>query len=329
MMRIIATGIAGLAVAAGAVALAEAATPGADGHIAFQRFLLQDKPLQADIWVANPDGSGERRITRAPRGLIDGDPDWSRDGQRVAFQRCVSLDGPCTIWSVNADGSNPRRLDPKKAHCLNTESPAWSPSGEQVAFECKTRSDSGDIYSIAVINSDGSGVHFAVRGSAAVGFGEPQFSPNGSQLVLDRRSFAGATKIGTYVVNVDGTGLRRITPWSLRAGDHPDWSPDGKLILVRSSSYGAAASPQGNLFTVHPDGTALRRLTRFTQSVSVLQNGSFSPDGRSIVFATTEGAVKKSGSNLPDVFAMSLDGTGMRAVTRSKNWDGAPDWGPR
>ena len=29
-----------------------------------------------------------------------------------------------------------------------------------------------------------------------------------------------------FVVNVDGTGLRRLTPWKMLAGD-PDWSPDG------------------------------------------------------------------------------------------------------
>jgi hypothetical protein len=32
---------------------------------------------------------------------------------------------------------------------------------------------------------------------------------------------------------------------------------------------------------------------------------------------------------LPDVFVMSADGTDIRPVTRSCNWDGSPDWGPR
>src|SRR6266540_5874097 len=37
-----------------------------------------------------------------------------------------------------------------------------------------------------------------------------------------------------YIVNADGTNLRRVTPWRLKAGDHPDWSPDGTSILFRT-----------------------------------------------------------------------------------------------
>jgi Tol biopolymer transport system component len=119
-----------------------------------------------------------------------------------------------------------------------------------------------------------------------------------------------------------------VTPWSLRAGDHPDWSPNGSLILVRSAANGPDFYNQGNLFIVHPDGTGLRRLTRFRANVRLVQNGSFSPDGTAIVFATTHGATTTSNSNLPDVFTMTPAGTQITRVTRERNWHGSPDSGP-
>lgn len=85
---------------------------------------------------------------------------------------------------------------------------------------------------------------------------------------------------------------------------------------------------KGNLYVIRPDGTDLRQLTHFPPTVRILRSGSYSPDGNSIVFATTAGATRALGV-LPDLFVMSADGTDIRPLTRSPNWDGSPDWGPR
>jgi Tol biopolymer transport system component len=322
-----------LAITAGAaVAGAGRATPpDRNGQIAFQRYLFQDHPLQADIFVANADGSGERRVTRAPHGLIDGEPDWSPDGERIVFQRCVTVDGPCTIWSVNANRTGARRLTPRGAKkCVDETSPAFAPDGKTIAFECLTRRRGQLIFSVVVMDRNGGNRRVVVHGTSGAGVGRPQFSPDGRRLVFEHQNINAKPKNGhaTYVVNLDGTGMRRVTPWSLRAGDHPDWSPDGSLILVRSLANGPDFSHQGNLYTVRPDGSGLRQLTHVGPRVNLLQNGSFSPDGTAIVFATTKGSIKRNRSNLPDVFTVGVDATGLRPVTRSRNWDGSPDWGP-
>jgi TolB protein len=185
----------------------------------------------------------------------------------------------------------------------------------------------GEIFSIVVMGGDGGNRRVIVRGTTAAGFGRPQFSPDGKRLVFERQNIRARPKNGhgTYVVNLDGTGLHRVTPWRLRAGDHPDWSPDGRLILVRSRANGPDFYRQGDLYSVRPDGTGLRRLTRFGPHVRLLQNGSFCPDGSGIVFATTRKAAGRP--RLPDVFTMRLDGSRIRAITRTPNWDGSPDWG--
>src|SRR5438552_13377315 len=51
-----------------------------------------------DIWIANSDGTGQRRIVR------DGySPCWSPDRQRIAFTRASN------VWIANADGSGQKQ----------------------------------------------------------------------------------------------------------------------------------------------------------------------------------------------------------------------------
>lgn len=321
----------GIGATAASAEAGHATTPARNGSIAFQRYVFQDHPLQADLFIANADGSGERRLTRAPRGRIDDQPDWSADGKRIVFQRGPSVDGPWTLWTVSSDGRGAKQLSPVRGRCLDESSPSFSPDGSQIAFECHRHGSHGELFSILVMNSDGGNRRVVVPASDLAGSGRPQFSPDGKRLVFERQNIKAKPKYGhaTFVVNLDGTDLRRVTPWNLRAGDHPDWSPDGTLILVRSSAKGPDFGRQGDLFVVRPDGTGLRRLTSFGARVQLLQNGSFSPDGKSVVFATTKGATTTGHSILPDVFTISLDGTGITPVTREKNWDGSPDWGTK
>jgi hypothetical protein len=71
-------------------------TPGKNGRIAFRRYFDNGQRLGA-IFTINVDGSGERRVTHAAKGLVDDQPDWSLKGSLLAFSRCVP-DGrvPCT-----------------------------------------------------------------------------------------------------------------------------------------------------------------------------------------------------------------------------------------
>ncbi len=136
------------------------------------------------------------------------------------------------------------------------------------------------------------------------------------------------------MIGATGKGLHRITAWRVvdpesHPTDRLDWAPDGSRILFRSGRGSGVGRGEGNLFTVRPDGTGLRQLTHFQQSNGVLRAGSYSPDGQSILFATDEGGATAPGRDLPDIFVMRADGTDIRPVTRSPNWDSDPDWGTR
>jgi Tol biopolymer transport system component len=91
------------------------------------------------------------------------------------------------------------------------------------------------------------------------------------------------------------------------------------LILFRAVS--TAQRHHGNLYTIRPDGTGLKRLTSYPAPRTVLL-GSFSPDGNWITFS------RFSDSPYPAVYVMRANGTGVRRVTRDSGlYD--PDWGPR
>jgi TolB protein len=156
----------------------------------------------------------------------------------------------------------------------------------------------------------------------------PAWSPDGKRLVFLEKGDNGGNCIcrALYLVNADGSGLRRLTPPSIAPGDKIDWSPDGTTILFRTHPGEDLAGSSGlgaNLYTIRPDGTGLRQITHFS-SADRVDSGSYSPDGKYIVFETSAGAV---GGTVPDVFVMNADGGGLHPLTRSRNFETQADWG--
>jgi TolB protein len=314
-----------IVVALGALAASAIATaPGRDGAIAFRRYLGPDRTKGA-IFVAAPDGSGERQLTR-PRGKASDDyPDAGPGGSFVAFQRC----GPntCGIYVVGSDGTGLRRVDDGCARlppkCTDNSYPAISPDGREIAFVRafgRIRKDQIDHVGIYVMRLDGSHlrrVTLPARRSAEDA--DPQWSPDGKRIVFVRHNVTAkpANRQAIYTIGADGAGLRRVTPYDLAAGDGPDWSPDGTQILFRAPE--TEDFLHSNVYAIHPDGTGLHQISHVAPG-SKVYSSSFSPDGASI----TLGMSGVGGA--PDVYTMHLDGTAIAPVTRTPQWDSAPDW---
>jgi Tol biopolymer transport system component len=124
--------------------------------------------------------------------------------------------------------------------------------------------------------------------------------------------------VALFVVNVDGSGLRRITPWGLPFWeDGGRWSPDGKTILFDNRK---------SLFVVRPDGSGLAKIPLVTDSFSRLQNPNWSPDGTKIVvslFTRTSSGTEQAG-----IYTANADGSNIQRVTNSPTFDRDGDWGP-
>ena len=131
---------------------------------------------------------------------------------------------------------------------------------------------------------------------------------------------ARATGRPIFTVGAHATGLHRVTPWEAAgAGDGPDWSPDGTQILFRSPE--TEDFLHCNLFTIHPDGTGLHQVTHLAPTTK-LYSASFSPDGTAITFGMT------GVDGQADVWTMlRRRHDGWTPVTRTAQWDSAPDWG--
>jgi TolB protein len=90
------------------------------------------KPHNASaIYVLDADGSGPRRVT--PIRLNAGNPDWSPDGKRIAFNSSFEGQGAVEIYTVRPDGSGLRRLRRERKRSYSFD-PVWSPGGGRLAF---------------------------------------------------------------------------------------------------------------------------------------------------------------------------------------------------
>src|SRR5919197_3241809 len=336
-MRKLSLTLAALSIAAGAAAVvADATAPGKSGLIAFRRY-FNDAHSASAIFTIKADGTGERRLTHAPAGTFDDQPDWAPDGSLLAFSRCPTNNGACAVFTMRPDGSQVKRLSPpcppgsEPPACEDNANVSFSPDGRQLVFTRASGNVKPDrlveniIQHSAIVVMDRNGAHRRVIVQAApysADLNWPQFSPDGSRLVYERANSSRnkpAGKRALFVVDVASRLQRRITPWVLNAGDNPDWSPDGKWILFRSHVDDGGVS---NVYVIHPDGSGMKRLTSFTKPGNVLASSSFSPDGKQIVLASAG-----VGGNA-DVYVMHADGSDMHPVTRTRLWDSAPDWGP-
>jgi TolB protein len=318
-----------LAVATPAIAT----SPGENGSIAFRRYLDADRTTAA-IFTVGPGGSGQRQITWPAPGTQDSQPDWSPNGRLIGFERCVP-DTVCAIYTVHPNGTHLTRLtapcDAKppaiETKCADEGGLAFMPDSRHIAFTRSTGrvSQEGFIENSVIMISDLSERHARRVVSSPPFSGDNAqvvSSPSGDRLAFQRQNSslgepAGGTAV--FVVDTDGRHLNRITPWSLDAGDHPDWSPNGRWILFRSNESGGFLNSQ--FFVIRPDGTRMRQVTH-ARSETLLLSASFSPDGQRIDYA-------QSGvGGLPDIFTMDLHGSDRQQLTRNPLWDSAPDWGP-
>jgi TolB protein len=205
----------------------------------------------------------------------------------------------------------------KPRSCEENFGPSFSPDGQTIAYASK---DAGQR-TIVIVARDGGDSRVLLSTTSPAELWTTQFSPDGNRLAFVQRNRGRtAPKDGhaIFVVNIDGSGLSRVTPWRLHAADKADWSPDGKWLLFRSN---AESNMQSQIYVIHPDGTGLKQLTHFEQG-TIVTSSSFSPDGEWIVY----GANGMGGN--ADLYVMRGDGTGVRPLTRTKLWDSAPDWGP-
>jgi len=158
-------------------------------------------------------------------------------------------------------------------------SPSLTTDGSRMAFVDAPEELSYN--QIGLMNADGSGAHFVPTPGIVVD--TVAISPDGSRI-----AFAGEQQglADIYVVNADGTGLRRLTS-DPATDQYPQWSPDGQTIVYDNAGTDERTSdPQfsstADIWRVPADGS--EPPTQLTTGGSDDNAPSFSPDERSIAY---------------------------------------------
>jgi TolB protein len=158
-----------------------------------------------------------------------------------------------------------------------------------------------------LVGADGS----RLRPVAPGGSGYPVWSPDGRRIAFATRD----THAALWIVNRDGTGLRRLTAPRGQDCSWLGWSPDGRKLDFTQND---GCEGDMAVFVVDADGTHLKRLTRARYGHS---NPAWSPDGRSILYLSSPGG---------RLYLMDADGGNKRAIpgTHLEDPGGTPSMPP-
>jgi hypothetical protein len=285
--------------------------PAAEAALVYVKYAAGTSP---EVWSARDDGSGARRVGKGTLPVV------SPDGKWVAWQDTAHS----RLLLRKLGGSNVRRI----ARSVQIGPVAFSPDSARLGSVLRGRLLVYDL---------------ATRKTATVARGFVNgfsFAPDSASLVYGTtgRTEALAAPTDLYVVGLDGGGKTRIT--RDRKSLNPLWGPAGDIVFDRQKPRPSDA-PTYNLFAIHPDGGAMRRVTslKIPALLSGLVPLDWSADGTrllaefvgqdtSIGFAVdpATGNTRALGKNLETGFvasALSADGRTVLGMT------GGPDPGNR
>ncbi len=260
------------------------------------------------LCLVRPDGTEPHRILL---DLADSKkPDWSHDGRRLAFTAPDDA-GAQRIWTSAADGSEAAPVVTDADCDVEEGYPAWSPDDSEIAFMClhgpQERAD------LDVVDLETGATRTVVAATAETNAWAPRWSPDGESLTFNLEHVTDGTFDGSAVATAPSSGgvPTIVSPKELTSAGYPDWSPDGTSIVF--ATYGIAEFPPdvkgaSNLYSVAPDGSGLRRITRYAIGGPRAGWATWTPDGKQLVFTR----VDESGARR--IAFVALDGTGLRVV---------------
>jgi len=257
---------------------------------------LSDNLKQGEVWLANADGSGERRVHANESGLrwIS----WSPKGDRMMTATIPLANAAVYYLMIPTNGDSVETVSPMAGLSL-TSNPVWLGSGDRIAYaivEARATSSTGQASRIVeqslrtgkvreLLSLPSSVLNLAVIGNGQLLFGINQSSQS---LVL---------------VDHPGTADAR-EHWLTRGASidrQPTFSPDGKHVLFSSNRSGNL-----DLWEMDVETGALSRITDHPGND---WDPAYTPDGRNILWSSDR-------SGVFEIWEAAVDGTGARQISK-------------
>ncbi|NLF14581.1 MAG: FHA domain-containing protein [Anaerolineaceae bacterium] len=202
-----------------------------------------------NMFLVKPDGSGLKEISANHEDEL---ADWSPDGRSLAFsstrhgdkQSRVYVADELNLAAARKPDVRPLNFGPDD---VRGGSPAWAGNDQIVYSGCDVTQNPAPcgLY----VMSSAAGAHATRRITDRGEDTAPDVHGNRVAFMSNRE---GNWEI--YVVNTDGSGLRRLTNNAANDG-LPAWAPDGRAIAFVSDQEGGWA-----VWAMNPDGSGRRKL---------------------------------------------------------------------
>jgi Tol biopolymer transport system component len=317
----------GLSLGSLAAGVANAAAPavGSDKKGVF--FMNRIAPSISDVYIANLDGTGERKLLADSAYEYNASP--SADGRYVVFTSERMGDGQSDLFRARIDGTG---IEPLVTDSTMDDAGVLSPDGSKLAFVSTRNGTRANVWVMdmatrALTQLTGT---TAVRGEEGLPdcYFRPHWSPDGQWLAFssDRNTrwyghdggqgWEHTQELALYMIRPDGTGFRKIAQKPGYCLGSPRFSPDGKRIcfyeMTTEATWGArrpnyvGKSPSQIVsldlstmeWTYHTTGPDLKLSPQFVTNEEIgylvkygpnegLHYTAGRPDGKSVIYEKT------------------------------------------
>ncbi|NBC03474.1 MAG: prolyl oligopeptidase family serine peptidase [Bacteroidetes bacterium] len=272
------------------------------------------------------------------------DPQISPDGDQIVYVRrgmdIMKDSRTASLWMINADGTGHHKLTNRSE---SESSPAWSPSGDRIAFTSSEEDhgselfiywvDSGKTARISQLERSPGGLSWSPDGNQ-IAFSMKVPEPNQTLVTPpskpDGAEWADVPRVTTrlnyeqdgsgyiepgfsqlFVVNADGGAVRQLTDDDYHNGSQPRWTPDGEHLLFSANRRPDWERNYRNseIYSLSVDTGEIRELTD--------RNGpdyspKVSPEGETIAYLGYEDRVQTY--QLTKLWLMDRDGSNRREI---------------
>jgi TolB protein len=210
-----------------------------DGQfVAFQRNFVKTDVQSSQIFLVAADGTKLGALMPPMKGIVDTHPTWAPDGQSIVFTS--DRDGNFELYLYTLSSDHVIQLTDTKPGVENLE-PTWSPNGKWIAFTRQGVAATVTPSSLYILKV-GKGAIYKLTPPTLMGRGDHDaaWSPDSKRIAFtsDRLGSSVIRSTDLFIVNVDGSGLTRVT--TLAGNEvHPTFSPYGDQLAFIGDQTGA------------------------------------------------------------------------------------------